>query len=47
MEIYAKLSAWEWADESTPDANIHMQLTLSYSFAILARCQSDTLSLAT
>lgn len=47
MQIYAKISACEWADESTLDANIHMQLTLSYSLAILARCQHDTLSLAT
>lgn len=47
MQIYATISACEWADESTPDANIHMQLTRSSSFVILARCQSDTFSLAT
>lgn len=47
MQIYAKISACEWADESTLDVNIHVQLTLSYSFAILARYQHDTLSLAT
>ena len=47
MQIYANASACEWADESTPDADIHMQLTLSNSFAIPERCQSDTHSLAT
>lgn len=47
MQIYANISACERADESTPDADIHMQLTLSFSFAVLTRCQSDTLSLAT
>lgn len=46
MQIYAKLSACKWADESTLDANIHMQLTLSFSFGILARWQCDTRWLA-
>lgn len=47
MQIYANISACEWADESTPDADIHMQLILSNLFAIPACCHSDTHSLAT
>lgn len=47
MQIYAKLSACEEADESTPDAHIQMQLTPSDSFVILLRCQSDAHALAT
>lgn len=47
IQIYANLSPCEGADDSTPEADIHMQLNPSNSFAILARCQSDTLSLAT
>lgn len=45
MQIYAKILAL--GEESTLDANIPMQLTLSYSIASLAQCQLDTFSLTT
>lgn len=38
MQMYAKLSACKWADESTLDANVHMQMTSSFLIAAPTCC---------